>query len=359
MIINKKSGLSLLKRGKAKYEGIMKTTDGTELRYAIITRYDPQRTDHFPIKPGDEKTLSKYERLSGKKKGRRLGKCSKPETMGKHYKRKSKKHLSEKQKRALAKGRKVLNYLRTGRQVSEPKEPLLIKEGFFMAKKKRKMTGKQKAALARGRKRATAKRSHGFEGFEGKKRRRASRRHVALRGDPGPDIAGMGIDLAGLLAGAIGLSLIASIIPIKNPKFKALIPMVAGFAGLFIPMISGNRFASRAALGSIAIGGYSLTKQLVPKMPLMGAADTAEGIGAAIENLPPEEKAILGLLPAPPNYDGYDEGSGYDTGSTEMISGGEPGEMLGSEPGEMLGNEPGEMLGTTESIGARDDSDFE
>jgi hypothetical protein len=274
------------------------------------------------------------------------------ETMGKHYKGKSKKRLSEKQKKALAKGRKVLSYLRTGRQVSEPKEPLLIKEGFLMASKKRKMSRKQKAALARGRNRAAARRSHGFEGFEGGKKKRATVKHsIVMRGAAGPDIAGMGVDLAGLLAGAIGLSLLASLIPIKNPKFKALIPMVAGFAGMFVPMIAGNRFTSRAALGGLAIGGYSLTKQLLPKIPLMGAADTAEGIGAAIENLPPEEKAILGILPEQQPLIDYE-----NTNGTEEI-GGEPGEMLGSEPGEMLGSEPGEMLGITERIGA--ESDFE
>jgi hypothetical protein len=281
--------------------------------------------------------------------------CKAAETMGKHYKGKSKKHLSENQKKALAKGRKVLNYLRTGRQVSEPKEPLLIKEGFFMAKKRRKMSGKHKAALARGRKRYAAKRSHGFEGFSGGRKRKPRVSHVVtMHGASKPDIAGMGVDLAGLLAGAIGLSLIASMIPIKNPKFKALIPMVAGFAGMFVPMIAGNRFTSRAALGSIAIGGYSLTKQLVPKMPLMGAADTAEGIGAAIENLPPEEKAILGIIPDEQQQLDY---SGTDAiGGTDSI-GGEPGETLGNEPGEMLGSmDAGEMLGT-ESIGEA--SDFE
>lgn len=296
-----------------------------------------------------------------------LGKCTKPETLGKHYKGKSKKRLSEKQKRALAKGRNVLNYLRRGRHVSEPKEPILIKEGFFMAKAKRRMSSKQKAALARGRARAAANRMHGIGGMGGgKKKRRPTVKHqVILRGgDPGPDIAGIGVDLAGLLAGAIGLSFVAGMVPIKNPKFKALIPIAAGIAGLFIPAIASNRFGSRAALGGLAIGGYSLTKQIVPKLPLMGATDTAEGIGAAIENLPEEEKAILGILPEqlPQNqieYQGQDPDDQETMGDTEMIEG-LPGEMLGNLPGEMLGSDPGEMLGATETIGAADDtSDFE
>lgn len=286
-----------------------------------------------------------------------MGNCAKPETMGKHYKKRSKKRISEKQQRSLAKGRKVLSYLRTGRQVSEPKEPLLIKEGFFMAKTKRKMSAKQKAALARGRKKAAAQRSLGFEGFEGgKKKKKATVKHqIVMRGgDPGPDIAGMGIDLAGLLAGAIGLSFIASIIPLKNPKIKALIPMIAGLTGLAFPAISGNRFMSRAALGAVSIGGYSLTKQLVPKIPLMGATDTAEGIGEAIANLPPEEQAILGIVPEEQQQIEYqgDQFTDDMLGETSMIEG---------MPGEMLGSEPGEMLGETEMIGAAadDSSDFE
>jgi hypothetical protein len=297
-----------------------------------------------------------------KRKNKTLGKCSKPETLGKHYKGKSKKRITEKQKKALSKGRKVLKFLRTGRKVSEPKEPLLIKEGFLMAsKKKRKMTAKQKAALARGRKRAAAKRKHALTGYAGgKPAHRKKKAHVShvvtYRGDPGPDFLGVGVDIAGLLAGAIGLSLVASIIPIKNPKFKSLIPIVAGIAGMMFPAVADNRFGSRAALGSIAIGGYSLTKQLVPKMPLMGAADTAEGIGQAIENLPPEEKAILGLLPDDSQPQAPFDGDPDNQETTEYL-GSEPGEMLGNEPGEMLGSEPGEMLGITETIGENEDFD--
>lgn len=292
-----------------------------------------------------------------------MGKCSKPDTMGKHYKKKSKKRLSEKQKKALAKGRNVLNYLRTGRRVSEPKEPILIKEGFLMAKGKRKMSAKQKAALAKGRKAAAARRMHGFEGGAAKKKRARVRHVVTYGGDPGPDMAGIGVDLAGLLAGAIGLSFVAGMVPIKNPKFKALIPIVAGIAGLFVPAVALNRFGSRAALGALAIGGYSLTKQLVPKLPLMGATDTAEGIGQAIENLPDEEKAILGIIPENVPQIEYQGAEDYtddtDTmGETEMIEG-MPGEMLGNLPGEMLGSDPGEMLGETEMIGAAEDNDFE
>ena len=285
----------------------------------------------------------------GKKAGRKLGTypgCKKTEnaaTSGKY--KKGKKRLSDKQKRALAKGRKVLNYIRTGRHVSEPLEPILIKEGFLMAKGK----GKKKHG----------KKTHGMAGMEGKGKVRVI--HKVLHGDPGPGGLGLGVDIAGLLAGAIGLSFVASFIPIKQPKIKALIPIIAGLAGLFVPAVNKNRFANRAALGAIAIGSYSMTKQLVPQIPLMGAADTAEGIGNAIMALPPEEKAILGILPENAPQAAGSQQPGEMLG-TDVISGNEPGEMLGTdvisgsqEAGEMLGAD--EMEGTEVISGEA--SDFE
>jgi hypothetical protein len=280
----------------------------------------------------------KLTRSRKKKYNKRIGLCSKPETMGKHYKGKSKKHLSEKQKKSLAAGRKVLKHLRTGRSVSEPKEPILIKEGYFMAAKKR------------GRKKGSRK-IHGFEGtkqiaFTGKRRRAKHHKSKYLHGaTDGFNAANIALDLAGLLAGAIGISFVSSFIPVKSAKMKTLIPLIAGIAGLSLKNISKNRFMNRAALGMVTVGGYSLTKQFLPQIPLMGSTDTAEGIGDAINNLPPEEKAILGILPAQQIEDRRDP------------------EELSSLPGEMLGETsfiegmPGEMLGEYDPIGA--DSDFE
>jgi hypothetical protein len=52
MILNQKTGRKLVADGRAKFEGTMINDDK---RYAIITRYDPQRTDHYPLKPGEDK----------------------------------------------------------------------------------------------------------------------------------------------------------------------------------------------------------------------------------------------------------------------------------------------------------------
>jgi hypothetical protein len=284
------------------------------------------------------------------KKTRKLGHgpgCTKPETLGKHYSGPSKKHLTEKQKKSLAKGRKVLSYLRTGRAAAEPLEPILIKEGRFMAAHK-----KQKSS----------KKMHGFEGTRKKGKKVYRKKSHAMHGaGAGFDAGGLAVDLAGLLAGAIGLSFVAGMIPIKNPKLKTLIPLGLGILGLSMPKLSKNRFINRAALGGLAIGGYSLTKQIVPQLPLMGATDTAEGIGYAIQQLPAEEQAILGLLPdyTEQTAAGTDY-AGTDYAGTEY-AGTQPGEMLGNDQAgtELIQGMPGEMLGEEQMqmIGA--ESDFE
>jgi hypothetical protein len=233
-----------------------------------------------------------------------------------------------------------LSYLRTGRAASEALEPILIKEGRIMAGKKKHH------------KKSSSKKTYGFEGTKRHSKKRRVSHHVSHvlsgAGRGGFDAGGIAVDLAGLLAGAIGLSFVAGMVPIKNPKMKSLLPIAIGILGLSMPKLAKNRFINRAALGGLAIGGYSLTKQLAPALPLMGATDTAEGIGYAIQQLPAEEQAILGLLP---DYSGAADPTAY--------LGNQPGEMLGEEgmegttmiegiPGEMLGSEAGEMLGESD-----------
>ena len=46
MILNRRTGKKLIATGKAKFEGV---TVHRERRYAILTRYDIQRTDHYPL----------------------------------------------------------------------------------------------------------------------------------------------------------------------------------------------------------------------------------------------------------------------------------------------------------------------
>jgi hypothetical protein len=53
MIINATTGRALVKNGKAHLEGTTKPDDHGR-RYAIITRYDPQQTDHYPLRDGED-----------------------------------------------------------------------------------------------------------------------------------------------------------------------------------------------------------------------------------------------------------------------------------------------------------------
>jgi hypothetical protein len=283
--------------------------------------------------------MSKKTKLTRKDKKKytkkTMGECHKPETLGKHYtkSKKGKKPVSAKQRKNLAAGRKVLKFLRTGRQISEPKQPLLITEGRIMAGKK---------------KQSKSSKLHGFEGKK-KHSKKGKYLHGATDGfNPG----NLAMDIAGILAGAIGVSFIASFLPIKNAKLKTMFPIGLGLIGLSMPKLAKNRFINRAALGSLSMGGYSLTKQLAPSLPLMGAADTAEGIGYAIENLPPEEKAILGILPEQQQleYQGEDQ-----PGETTA---GVPGQMLGEEDTELTQGIPSEMLGEYDLQGAEGE-DFE
>jgi hypothetical protein len=283
-----------------------------------------QKIKALPKKDLQREMLKYYTSLKGN--------CTKDTgTMGKKHSRR----LSAAQKKSLAKGRKVLYSLRKGRKISEPKEPILIREGVMSGKKRK------------------SKKMHGE--FIGKKHRPTVRHVISgkhLHGaSSGFDPAGLGLDLAGILSGAIGLSFVASLVPLKNAKIKTLIPLLAGIIGLSMPKIARNRFLNRASLGALSIGGYTLMKNLVPQIPLMGAADTAEGIGYAIDNLSPDEKAILGIAPAQLDYAG-EAGEGGEA-REEMSSG--PGEMLGETT--MLEGIPGEMLGDYETVGA--ESDFE
>ena len=243
--------------------------------------------------------------------------------------------LTAAQKKALKQGRKILKYLRTGRKISPAKEPLIIREGTFMKGKKKK----------------SAKKSFTAGGFEGKKKYH-KRPRARLHGELGGfDAVGLGSDIIGLIAGAIAGSALAKFIPIKNVYLKALVPIGLGAIAISIPQLSRIRIAQRAGLGALAIGGYAMTKTAFPKLPLMAGVEDAEGVARAIDGLPEEEKALLGIMPdAAPNA-APDE--------PRQIAQ-QPGEMLGDIS--MIDGIPGEMLGEmgeTVLIGGGEESDFD
>ena len=64
MIITEKHAMRLVSQGKAIIEGICRLIDNGPSIYAILTRYDKQRTDHFVI---DEKRYEKLMKKWGEK----------------------------------------------------------------------------------------------------------------------------------------------------------------------------------------------------------------------------------------------------------------------------------------------------
>lgn len=152
------------------------------------------------------------------------------------------------------------------------------------------------------RKSRKAKKMHGFEGKArrsrryhglagGKKHRRARRYH----GAPKMDIMGFATDIISVGAGAVGASFIAQKVPVANAKIKALIPIALGL-GIGLTKFGRNRMAKSAAGGMIAVGTLSLVKQFFPTVPLLSGADDAETVAGAIDALPEEEKALLGMV---------------------------------------------------------------
>jgi hypothetical protein len=223
----------------------------------------------------DQDTQTQFGRGAKKMKKAKRAKKAKRTKRGKR-------HASQKQLAALAKGRKTLKYLRTGRKIATHKEPILIKEGRIMAGKKRHHG-----------KKGTRKHGGEFGGEFGGKRR--GRR---LYGAANP-IVELLTDTTGILGGAIATSFIANLIPIKNNIIKALIPIGLGTGTVLFPATAEIRIANRAGYGALAVGLFSLLRALAPKMPLLSGADTAEAIAKAIDQLPDDEKHILGLLEAP------------------------------------------------------------
>ena len=84
--------------------------------------------------------------------------------------------------------------------------------------------------------------------------------------------------LAGLAAGAVGISMLSKVLPIGNDKMKAAIPLAVGAIGLGSKHVYGNSFLKHAAMGSAVLGILSLMKAFVPSMPLLAGADDVQYI---------------------------------------------------------------------------------
>lgn len=228
--------------------------------------------------------------------------------------RKKKRSLSSAQRAALARGRAALRARRGGRRkvsksrktnvrkfVPEKLEPIIIKGESMAKRKKSRKTRKYHGLPVAGRKtRRKARRYHGAA-----RTRRARRYHGAGKFN----VVALATDIIGVGVGAVGASFIAQKIPVSNAKIKALIPIVLGL-GLGMTKFGQSSIAKAAAGGMIAVGTLSLVKQFFPTVPMLTGADDAETIAGAIDALPDEEKALLGMVVSGEGEE-YPEVSGY------------------------------------------------
>lgn len=145
---------------------------------------------------------------------------------------------------------------------------------------------------------ASVRRSRRHYGFEGKARRtRRSRRSVRRFSGArigGVNVMGIGTDVVGMAGGAVAGSAVAKFVPIADPRIKALIPLLLGIV-LSSMKFAKSRIMQAVATGSTAVGVISLVRQFLPNVPMLAGAASAEDIIASVNQLPPEEKAMLGF----------------------------------------------------------------
>lgn len=213
--------------------------------------------------------------------------------------KKKKRTISAKQRAALARGRAMIHgrskarkkkATKTIRYVAPEKlEPIIIKGGS-MAKRKRRKATKIHGMIAGKSRRRRSRRMHGLEG---RKSRRVRRYHGG--GGSKLNIVALGTEIVGVGVGAVAGSFIAGKIPVPNPKLKAFIPIALG-VGLGMTKFGRSPMIKSALAGSIAVGTLALVKSFFPTLPMLTGADDAESVMGAIDNLPDEERALLGMV---------------------------------------------------------------
>ncbi len=95
---------------------------------------------------------------------------------------------------------------------------------------------------------------------------------------------------AGVVSGAVGAGVLANYVPIKDPRIKALMPIVAGLLLSNVKMFRG-KMGKSMTLGMVAAGGLAIVKQFAPNVPVL--AGEGDDI---LDYLSPEEQeaAMLG-----------------------------------------------------------------
>jgi len=181
----------------------------------------------------------------------------------------------------------------------------------------------------RKRSRKRARRTYGFEGFEGKRkrsrrrsrrsygfegRRRTRRRSARRYGFDKKDIMSILMQAGGAVAGGIGSSYLVNMIPNIDPKLKAAIPLAGGVA-LSMTKMANKPLIKALALGMMVTGGLALVRQFMPTIPLLAGEDEVSGEAVMVPGSA-EQQAMLG---EPLGIDD-EEFAGEPLGATEFAT---------------------------------------
>lgn len=164
--------------------------------------------------------------------------------------------------------RHVSSEMKKGKSMSEAAKSWKKKSKKSKTSKK----GVKKVAKKKGRKRT----------YKRKRRRRSGN-----PGNPGGKLKIQDILMRAALgaAGGIGGSLIAQKVPVKDPRIKAAIPLIAA-VGLSMTPLMKQKMMQPLVIGLATVGTMSLIRQFVPNIPLLAGEDEVY--------LPEYEQDLLG-----------------------------------------------------------------
>lgn len=111
------------------------------------------------------------------------------------------------------------------------------------------------------------------------------------RNNPRMNIQKTLVDGAFAVAGAIGASALANMIPIPDPRIKAAIPIVAAIILPTTKLVKGD-MAKALSMGMLTIGAVSLVRQFMPNVPLLAGENEN-----MLDYIPEDEQAaaMLGM----------------------------------------------------------------
>lgn len=119
----------------------------------------------------------------------------------------------------------------------------------------------------------------------------------------------------GVVAGAVGAGVLANYVPIKDPRIKAVMPIVAGLLLSNVKMFRG-KMGQAMTLGMVAAGGLAIVKQFAPQVPVL--AGEGDNI---LDYLSPEEQEAAMLGNYPDEYDEGAMGESFDEDIDDVLEG--------------------------------------